>query len=312
MRPNVLVAGIVAVTALAVLTGCGSGGHGPSHTSHSVPVSHPATPTPAPPVSTATEDAAPAPVGVPAHPAHVVVVMLENHSFGEVVGAPAAPFLSGLARQGATFSDFVAITHPSEPNYLALFSGSTHGLTSDACPVSFDGPNLAASLRAAGLSFTGYAEGLPYSGFTGCSSGNYARKHCPWLDFGLPSSVSQSMSDFPAEFGRLPTVAFVVPDLQHDMHDGTVAEADAWLRSHLSGYAAWATGHDSLLIVTADEDDGSSGNRVPAVIYGAHVAPGRYTAHYTLYSLLRTIEDMYRLPPVGQSASAAPITGSWR
>jgi acid phosphatase len=241
-----------------------------------------------------------------------VVVMLENHSAAEALGRSAAPFLSGLARGGATFTNFFAITHPSEPNYLALFSGSTQGVTSDACPVTFSAPNLAASLLGAGLSFTGYAEGLPSAGYRGCSAGSYARKHCPWLDFGLPSRVSSPMSGFPADPARLPTVAFVVPDLQHDMHDGSVAAGDAWLRQHLSAYAAWAPGHDSLLVVTADEDDGSAGNRIPALIYGAHVQPGRYATKYTLYSLLRTIEDMYGLPRIGSSAAAAPITGAWR
>lgn len=237
---------------------------------------------------------------------------MENHAFGEVVGSSRAPFLNRLAASGATFTHVYAITHPSEPNYLALFSGSTHGLSSDACPVRYTGANLARSLLDAGRTFTGYAEDLPRPGFTGCSSGDYARKHVPWVSFtNLPAWVSQPMSAFPRDYTSLPTVAFVIPNLRHDMHDGTVAEADTWLQQHLSGYAVWAVAHHSLLIVTADEDDKSSQNRIPAVIWGAGVKTGRYERHYDLYSLLRLIEDLYRLPRIGNSAHADPITGIW-
>jgi phosphatidylinositol-3-phosphatase len=245
--------------------------------------------------------------------AHVVVALIENHAFDEVLGSASAPFLNGLASRGATFTQFYAITHPSEPNYLAVFSGSTQGLSSDACPARYDAANLASSLLEAGRTFTGYAEGLPQSGFTGCSSGDYARKHCPWINLtSLPARVSQPMTAFPSDFASLPTVSFVIPNLQHDMHDGTVAQADSWLQQHLSGYVSWAHAHNSLLIVTADEDDGSTDNRIPAIMAGAHVKAGHYAQRYNLYSLLRLIEDMYRLPRIANSAAATPITGIWR
>lgn len=241
-----------------------------------------------------------------------MVVAIENHAFGEVLGSSSAPFLNGLAVRGATLTQFYAITHPSEPNYLAMFSGSTQGLTSDACPVRYTGANLASSLIDAGKTFVGYAEDLPRSGFTGCQSGEYARKHCPWIDFtNVPARVSQPMSSFPSDYASLPTVSFVIPNLRHDMHDGTVAEADSWLQEHLAGYARWAEAHNSLMIVTADEDDESAGNRIPAIIVGAGVKAGRYGQHDNLYSLLRLIEDLYRLPRLAKSAGATPITGVW-
>lgn len=243
-------------------------------------------------------------------PAHVVVVVIENHAFGEVLGSSSAPFLNGLAARGATFTQLYAITHPSEPNYLALFSGSTQGLSSDACPVRFASANLAGSLLAAGKTFTGYAEDLPHSGYTGCTSGEYAQKHAPWIAFTtVPARSSQPMTSFPSDYALLPTVSFVIPNLVHDMHDGSVAQADGWLRQHLSGYASWAQAHNSLLIVTADEDDRSSDNRIPAVISGSGVKVGQYGQRYTLYSLLRLIEDIYRLPRIANSANAAPISG---
>lgn len=116
-------------------------------------------------------------------PKHVVVVIEENHAFSEIIGNPAAPTMNALAAKGALFTNSHAVEHPSEPNYLDLFSGSDQGLHDDSCPHTFSGPNLGASLASAGLSFTGYSEGLPGVGSTVCSAGNYWRKHNPWVDF---------------------------------------------------------------------------------------------------------------------------------
>lgn len=239
--------------------------------------------------------------------------MLENHSYGQVIGSPAAPFLNGLARTGALFIHSRAITHPSEPNYLALFSGSTQGVVGDACPVRFSGPSLGSELLAAGHSFAGYAEGLPGTGSRVCAAGNYARKHVPWVDFSnLPRSVNLPWPAFPAgDFARLPTVAFVIPDLCHDMHDCPVATGDAWLKEHIGPYAAWARTHHSLLIVDFDENDGSPGNRIPTIFYGQGVRPVRVSQPISHYSVLRTIEDWYGLRPLGGAAGARPITGVW-
>ncbi len=202
---------------------------------------------------------------LPASPAHTVIVVLENHGYGEVIGSPQAPYLNGLARQGALFTDSRAITHPSEPNYLALFSGSTQGVSDDSCPHQFPAPSLGSELIAAGRTFAGYSEGLPAPGSYACVSGEYARKHVPWTDFrNVPAADSQPWTSFPAgDYQRLPTVSFVIPNLCHDMHDCPVATGDAWLRAHLSGYAAWAMTHHSLLIVTWDENDGSAGQPDP-------------------------------------------------
>ncbi|MBO0832681.1 MAG: acid phosphatase, partial [Actinobacteria bacterium] len=223
---------------------------------------------------------------------------MENHGYGQIIGNSDAPFLNMLARTGALFTHSYAITHPSEPNYLALFSGSTQGVTSDACPVTFSAPNLAAGLLAAGKTFAGYAEGLPSTGSAVCSAGSYARKHVPWADFrNVPASVNQPFTSFPAgDFGRLPTVSFVIPNLCNDMHDCSVATGDGWLRAHLGGYATWAMTHDSLLIVTWDENEFLPGNHVATIFVGQHVPPGQYSQSITHYSVLATIEATYGVP----------------
>jgi phosphatidylinositol-3-phosphatase len=253
------------------------------------------------------------PAGLVPAPAHTVVVMMENHAYPEVIGSSAAPFLNQLARQGAVFTHSYAITHPSEPNYLALFSGSTHGVTDDSCPVELTAPNLAADLMAAGKTFAGYSEDLPSVGSPVCSAGEYARKHVPWADFrNVPGSVSMPFSSFPTDFARLPTVSFVIPNLCDDMHDCSVTTGDAWLRAHLSDYARWAMTHDSLLIITWDEDDGSQSNQIPTIFAGQQVRPGRYAERIDHYRVLATIEAAYGLPSDGNAASASPIADIWR
>jgi hypothetical protein len=240
------------------------------------------------------------------------VAVLENHAYDEVIGSLQAPFINTLAGSGALLTQSFAVTHPSQPNYLALFSGSTQGITDDSCPHTFATSNLARALLDAGNMFAGYSEGLPAPGFAGCSSGAYARKHNPWVNFSnVPPSVNQPFSAFPADYASLPTVSFVIPDLDHDMHDGTVAQADTWLRQHLGGYADWARTHRGLLVITCDEDDSSQDNRIPTVIAGAFVKPGRYGEHVDHYRLLRTIEDIYGLDAIGASAATTPITSIW-
>lgn len=252
-------------------------------------------------------------VGVP-RPRHVVVVIMENRSYTDVIGNPQARYINALARSGALFTSSYAVSHPSEPNYLALFSGSTHGVTSDQCPTSLRAPNLAADLIAAGDSFAGYSEGLPAAGSQVCQQGRYARKHVPWTDFtGLPRSVNQPFTSFAASgFTALPAVSFVIPDLCHDMHDCPVATGDAWLRAHLAGYARWAQTHDGLLIVTFDEDDGGSANHITTIITGQQVRPGRYHTPIDHYNVLRTIEQGYGLPFRGEAKTHYPITSIWR
>ena len=149
--------------------------------------------------------------------------MMENHSYSEIIGSSSAPYINSLATGGAQFTNSFGITHPSEPNYLALFSGSTHGLTSDSCPHTYTTQNLGSELITAGLTFKGYSESMPSDGYTGCTSGAYARKHNPWVNFtsNVPAASNLTFSDFPTSYSSLPTVSFVVPNLNDDMHDGT-------------------------------------------------------------------------------------------
>jgi Phosphoesterase family len=240
---------------------------------------------------------------------HVVIVVLENKDRGSVLGTREAPYLTALAARGANLTNYRGITHPSQPNYIALFSGSQHGITSDACPANLgNADNLGRQLLDHGLTFVGYAESLPDSGFAGCSSNDYRRKHNPWVNFAnLPASVNQPFSAFPSDFGRLPTVALVVPNMCNDMHDCSVRTGDDWVRKNFDEYATWATTNRSLLVITFDENEGGATEPIATILVGQSIQPGSYDQLANHYSLLRTIEDSYGLPPLGAAATATPL-----
>ena len=251
-------------------------------------------------------------------PDHVVIVMEENHSYADIIGSASAPYINSLASQGASFTDSHAITHPSEPNYMALFSGSTQGLTSDACPVTYTGANLASELIKAGDTFGGYSEDLPAVGSTACyaptaSNALYARKHNPWANFSdLPTSINMPWTSFPSDYSTLPTVSVVVPNQVDDMHSASIQQGDTWLQNHLDGYVQWAKTHNSLLVVTWDEDDGSTTNQIATLFVGPMVKTGTYSETINHYTVLRTLEDLYQLPYANNSASATSISDVWQ
>ena len=301
------VLGLIAACSLLAVCACGSAKNAPKKSL--VPSPHftgtatlSASPSAPPPPTTSTN-------GPTTPRQHIVVVVMENHSYSDIIGSGHAPYLNALAARGASLTQMFAITHPSQPNYVALFSGGTHGVTGDACPQTVSGANLATQISAAGLTFAGYSEGLPSIGSTVCTAGHYARRHVPWTNWpAVPGSVSHPFTDFPSSYDQLPTLSFVIPNLDDDMHDGTVAAGDAWLKAHLDAYAQWAATHDSQLVVTWDEDDKSENNQIPTIIVGAGITPQKVSARVTLYSLLRYLEDRLGLPRLGAAATAAPIT----
>ncbi|MGV8858333.1 PKD domain-containing protein [Rhodoglobus sp.] len=249
--------------------------------------------------------------GIPAT-AKTVVVIMENKSDTQVIGSAAAPYINALAAEGALMTESFAVIRPSQPNYLALFSGSLNGVTTNDCPNTFTTANLYNQLTANGKSFVGYSESLPSVGFTGCESGAYARKHNPWVNWpSIPAAVNQPFTAFPTDYSTLPDVSYVVPNLQHDMHDGTIAEADMWLQSAIGGYVNWAKANNSVLILTWDEDEGGGPNKIPTIFVGEKIKTGQFSQTIDHYDVLRTIQDTYSIPSNDLSAAAAPITNIW-
>ena len=259
-------------------------------------------------------------------PDHIIVIIEENKSYAQIIGSAAAPYLNGLANQGASFSNFLSFHHPSQPNYIEIFSGSNQEIWNDTVPSApLTVTSLGGALIKAGLSFIGYAEDLPRVGamdiFYPKDKPSYARKHCPWVDFAdVDPKFSQPLTAFPARYEELPTVSFVIPNLWDDMHNGRdpqrITQADSWVQKHLSGYVEWAKTHNSLLIVTWDEDNhlrySFARNHIPTIMVGPMVQPGVYPRAYNHHDLLRTIEDMYGVPALGKSKTAQAITDIWK
>jgi phospholipase C len=246
-------------------------------------------------------------------PDHVVVVVFENKEEGSVIGSPDAPYINSLADGGALMTQSYGVTHPSQPNYLALFSGSTQGVVDDSCPHTFKSNNQAHEMLKAGYTFVSYSEGLPSPGSLACTSGKYARKHAPWTNFpNVPADDQQPFTSFPSEYSQLPDVSWVIPDLCDDMHDCSIATGDTWMQNNLGGYASWAMTHNSLLILTFDEDDSKGTNQIATIFYGQPVKQGTYDEHITHYTVLRTMEAMYGVPALANAKKLKPIKDIWR
>jgi len=258
-------------------------------------------------------------------PDHVVICVLENHGYPQVIGSSTAPYLDHLTTIGANLQEYYALTHPSQPNYIMMFSGSNQGVTDNNLPsgTPWSSPNLGASLLQAGFTFKGYSEDLPTTGSTVGASGAYARKHSPWVHWQgngnnqIPSSCNVPFSDFPSDFNLLPDLSFVIPNQNNDMHNGSdparIISGDEWVQQNLGAYVNWAQNNNSLFIIIFDEDNASFFNRVPCIFVGPMVEPGNYaTLGHHHYNFLRTLEEMYSLPYSGNSSTSEAINEIWR
>jgi phosphatidylinositol-3-phosphatase len=270
-------------------------------------------------VPTSSPDPTP-PTRPATRPQHLIVVIEENHSFGQVIGSAAAPFIDRLAARGTLLTGYHAISHPSLPNYIALLSGSTGGIRSDCGNCTISGPTLVDQLEARHISWSAYLEGLPRPCSTVFRLGSYSESVDPFMhaarvrdaaarcDRVLP--FHRFRADLAAD--RLPTVAFVMPDLRDDMHSGPVRVADAWLRrlvGELEASRVWR--QDTRVVVTFDEgarsdtrsccDGLGHGGLIPTIVAGPRVPPGRDPTPYTHYSLLRSIEAAFGLLFLGHA-----------
>lgn len=255
----------------------------------------------------------------------VVLVVLENEDAADTLDAQRLPFLWRIAHEGAYLSNYRAVAHPSQPNYVALVSGSSEGVRGDG-EVRLVRPHLGRQLT----SWATYAEGYP----TGTCDlrpriGRYARKHEPFLSFAdvqddaaYCAAHVRGFEGFVADARahRLPRFSLVVPDLRHDGHDAPMAVADAWLQENLGPLLDDpAFRRDTVLIVTFDENGEPApylrqrDNLVYAAFWGDAVRPGTFATPYTHYDLLRTLETMLGAQPMAEGDRAARVIGeTWR
>jgi phospholipase C len=251
----------------------------------------------------------------PARYAHVVLIVLENHSFSEIAGA--SPYLNKLARTCGLAANYVAVSHPSLPNYLALTSGSTGGITNDCTSCRLNSRSLFEQL---GRGWRSYEESLPHAGFLGAAGGSYVKRHNPAAyypriaaayarqDVPLGNPSSGPLAD-DLRHNRLSRFSLIIPNLCHDEHDCPIATGEAWLRRwipRILASPAYRSGRTALFITY---DEGSRfDNHVYTVIVGSSIHRGIRETRFTHYSLLKTIEELLSLPCLGHACDPGTIS----
>ncbi|HET7037550.1 MAG TPA: alkaline phosphatase family protein [Thermomicrobiaceae bacterium] len=258
---------------------------------------------------------------------HIYLLVFENHEEGHVIGSAEAPYINSLAGQYGLALNYYALAHPSQPNYLALFSGSTQGVSDDGHH-DLPGSNLADQLEAHGRSWRVYEENVPLGCYKDDSAtggedgtGTYARKHNPAISF-TDISNDPSRCDNISDFSHFDPAAadfeLIVPNLCHDMHDCSLATGDSWLHdwlpSHLLNSATWRSSN-SLLVITWDEGTTKAGHggKVATIVISPRTPPG-YRSHvrHDHYSVLRTVEESWGLGCLNLSCGANDLSEFFR
>ena len=293
----------------------------------------PAAPPTAAPTVAVTPTATPRPL-VPEFQ-YIVTIVFENKEFGTVVASPKMPYFNQLAQSYTLLTQLYAVTHPSLPNYLAMISGDTMGVTFDCYNCLWAAPTLPDLIEASGRTWKTYQEDMPSPCYSEPEYGNYAIKHNPFLYFKAirldearcaRSVVPLTQLPLDIAAGQLPNYIFITPNLCNDAHDCGIDVADSWLKTMVIPLQAAldATGQPYLIILTWDEGQGdhsccglppSAGGRIATILISPQVKNGfQDPTPYTLYSLLKTEEEAWHLQYLGHSAEADNllITAPWK
>lgn len=258
------------------------------------------------------------------HPAKVLVIIEENHSYAQM--RDGMPFLAKVSDTYGYATHWRAITHPSAPNYLAIAAGSTFGVTDDAAPAADESaigsaPSVLDQAIQAGKTAGSYAESMPQNcyvyDFPDRADGipKYAVRHNPWVYFSAGRKECLASDRALPRFAKdaaddaLPNVAFLIPDLDHDAHDGSLATADSWLEQQLTPVLSsddFTTGR-LVVIVTADEDDKTSGNTVLTSVLTPALTHKVVDTPLTHYSLTRYIAQVLGVSPLQKGADAPDL-----
>jgi phosphatidylinositol-3-phosphatase len=246
---------------------------------------------------------------------------MENEEASGVT-ASSMPYLYGLSTQYGRATKMYGVSHPSLPNYLAFWSGSTQGVTDDAVH-NFTASTLGSQVTAAGKQWRTYAQNVPANCFTGSSAsggvdgwgvaGTYVRKHNPAISFTAVQNSATECAKIQPLASFNPTafnVAFVVPNLCNDMHDCSLATGDAFLKAflpHVFSSPDWA---HTLLIVTFDEGSSSTngGGNIFTMVARQGLSGFTSSVTHNHYGVLRTIENVLGLPCLANACSATPLT----
>ena len=267
--------------------------------------------------------------GHPATYRHVLVILMENHSAGQIIASPKTPYITRVARACGWASRFHSITHPSLPNYLALASGSTAGITTDCTACRSTGPSIFEQLETGGRSWRAYQESMP-SPCLRADHGRYVMRHnppvyftrlratCPASDVPMGTPASGALRHALRQ-NILPAFSFLTPDACHDMHDCPKSAGDAWLKSWLPLVLANTAYQNGEVVVFLTFDEGRGGFvgeschlhptdpscHVATIVISPYVTPGTVSrTEFTHYSLLRTTENLLGLPLLGHAQQA--------
>jgi phosphatidylinositol-3-phosphatase len=298
------VLGFFLLAATLICAGCGGVSHNPVTTT--------------PPPAAAAAD-------------HVFVVMLENHSFGQVIGNPVMPYVNGLATAHGLAAGYFANAHPSIPNYFMLTTGNPETFDNGFTGTITD-DNIVRALNGAGKTWKAYIESIPSTGYLGPNSGSYLKRHNPFAYLSdVTGSTTQAANIVPFSqlsadlaAGSMPNFLYVLPNAQNDAHDcpgggssctdnRKLAAADAWLKANIDPVITSPKFGNSVLIITFDEsvnsDITNGGGQVMTVLVGPHVKTGfRSSTMYQHQSLLRTVLELLKVSDMpGASAMAGSM-----
>jgi phosphatidylinositol-3-phosphatase len=248
---------------------------------------------------------------------HVFLLVEENHSYSSVIGSSSMPYLNSLASKYGLATQYYANTHPSIGNYFMMTAGQTITNNDSLCS-TLTQDNVVRHLLTAGKTWKAYAESLPYAGYTGCGGSPYARKHNPLSYFSDVVNSSEKYNLVPfTKFASdltnhtLPQFSFIVPNLLHDAHDGSLATADAWLKTNIAPLIASSTFQNGgLLIILFDEsvdtDTAHGGGHVATLVIGPKVRLGhKSTVMYQHQNALKTLMKALGVSSYPGAASGA-------
>ncbi len=236
-------------------------------------------------------------------PDHIIFAWFENHQYSQIVGNSQAPYINSLIPKATLLTNMFALTHPSYPNYIAMFSGSTQGVTTDGCLTNrpFDKPNLYTVLHKISKSFAWYSEDLPKMGAVVCSYNNYQQKHNPTTAFknvadnaNKPFNMFNWSDTSASNMSKLETVVCITPNKLHSMHDQVITyQGDQWLKSKLSKVIEWCRRHNSIFVIYYDEGTSHS-NQLAVMLLGLHVKRNfKLATKYNHYSFTKFVAHTY-------------------
>jgi hypothetical protein len=257
---------------------------------------------------------------------HVYDIWFENKEYSSIVGSSSAPYINSLIAKYGLSTSFYAERHPSEPNYIAQTSGSTQGVTDDGV-YNLSVGNLFDQITVSGRTWKSVQQGYPGNCYTGSSSsavvdgvgksGSYVRKHNPAISYTSISGNASKCANITNLSSFDPAAAnfqFITPNMINDMHDGTIADGDNWLKAFLPKILTSPAFANSLVIVTFDEGTSNTngGGHIVTIMITPNMTPGfKNATTYTHYSMLRTIEDAWHLPCLGNACSASDMAFPW-